>query len=204
DSLTKGFVIQAKGRLEDALRNVNDDPKAYTANRNLLKAYLMLTDQDSGHPHLDVEWATGKFTRVWVDILKSSSGVNESDLRELVKPHVNYYFTLLKNGTIPAEKPEDQIVENARRYLQQVRVDERYYAYFVDCLSDEKYEEDGDNSNENLVFPPISLNDFNTDRPKVRKFITSKQFTKESKYKEVEGPYTEKGHAVVLMQIKGA
>jgi len=91
-----------------------------------------------------------------------------------------------------------------RKLLQQVPVHDRYYAMFVGYLSDEKYDEAGDNSIENMVFPPVSLNEMFLDRVKLKKLIVSKHFQKDGQYQRVEGPYTDKGHYIVFTQIKNA
>jgi type VI secretion system protein ImpL len=66
---------------------------------------------------------------------------------------------------------------------------------------DEKYDDAGDNSRDNLVFPPTSLGTMFPDRADVLKIIESTHFKKDSHYQEVDGPYTEKGHALVVRNL---
>ncbi len=54
----------------------------------------------------------------------------------------------------------------------------------------------------NRKYPPINLGDMFADRPDVLKVMTSARFQKEKRWKEVEGPYTEKGHYRVLRNVK--
>src|SRR5581483_1857185 len=72
---------------------------------------------------------------------------------------------------------------------------------FVNSLIDDKYDEAGDNSRENKKYPPFTLGDMFGDRPDVTKVVTSARFAKEKKWKEVDGPYTEKGHITVVENI---
>jgi type VI secretion system protein ImpL len=54
----------------------------------------------------------------------------------------------------------------------------------------------------NRRYPPITLGDLFADRADVLKVLTSAKFVKEKRFKEVEGPYTEKGHYRVLRNVK--
>jgi type VI secretion system protein ImpL len=96
----------------------------------------------------------------------------------------------------------DKLVATVQKTLQGVPVAKRYYDLFVNSLIDEKYNEGGDDVRANRKYPPTSLADVLIDKPDTLKLITSKQFQKEKRYKEVEGPYTEKGHYRVLRNVK--
>ena len=197
-SLQKGFVVPAKQKIETDLKKVDKTASKYLYARNLLKMYLMLNDTE----HLDVDWATGKFTAYWVSILKATSDISDSELRELVRPHVAYYFQLLKEKRVSPLPLDTDLVEATRTTLQGVPVDARYYALFIDSLMDEKYDDAGDNARENLVFPPVSLVTLFPDKPEVLKIVESNLFKTKQLYQEVDGPYTEKGHALVVKNLE--
>jgi type VI secretion system protein ImpL len=99
---------------------------------------------------------------------------------------------------IPAK---GDLVERVRTTLQAVPVRKRYYDVFVNSLIDEKYDETGDNSRANRKYPPHTLVDMFVERPDVMKVIGSSLYAKQKRWREVEGPYTEKGHFAVLDNI---
>ena len=194
-SLQTGFVIPCKQRLEDRLKLAKGD--AYLRERLDLKTYLMLSDIE----HLDVEWATGKYTALWAELLRPISNLPEIDLRKHLVGHVSYYLRLLKDRKVTPVPPNAELVANVRKTLQGVPVRKRYYDLFVNSLIDEKYDETGDNSRSNRKYPPHTLGDMFSDRPDILKMLTSAQYAKEKRWKEVDGPYTEKGHFAVLENI---
>jgi type VI secretion system protein ImpL len=81
-------------------------------------------------------------------------------------------------------------------------VAKRYYDFFVNSLIDEKYDDGGEDVRSNRKYPPTTLGDLFADRPDVLKVITSKNLKENKRFKEVEGPYTEKGHYRVLRNVK--
>jgi type VI secretion system protein ImpL len=213
-----GFVEESVASLEAYLGKVDADPTRYLANRKALKAYLTLTDSNGDHEHLDVDYATETFGKDWCERLAQRAGTKELCFKTAafpeghVLPHLRYYFERAKrNETTPPPRKEE-IVENARRILQKIPLKQRYYALFVDSLAQEKYDETGDESVENLVFPPVTLVRLFKNRPAVGPgkddrtigIIDSKKRLREHKALEISGPYTEAGHLVAYTQFKGA
>ena len=190
DNMQRGFVLPCKQRLEDKLKRFHGDP--YITERTDLKAYLMLSDIE----HLDVEWATTRFTKLWADLLKLSSDMDETSLRKRLAPHVLYYFTLLKlNRALPLAG-DPALVAAARKTLMSVPVQKRYYDLFINSIIEETY---GDN--ETKMYPPLTLGDIFGGRQNVLDKIASAQFQKTKAWKQVAGPYTEKGHFAVVKNI---
>jgi type VI secretion system protein ImpL len=211
-------VIPMKQRLEARLKQVKGDK--YLQERNLLKTYLMLSDIE----HLDVDesayvsaeketegerldrskadgWEVGTVTALWAESLRQISNVSESELREKMRPHVRYYLRLLKSKRVAPLAPNDPLVAQARKTLQSVPVAKRYYDLFVNSLIDEKWDEGGEDVRANRKYPPYTLGEIFADRSDVLKVLTSSRFQKEKKWKEVEGPYTERGHYRVLKNV---
>ena len=202
-NMQQGFVKPCKYYLERRLKSIKGDK--YYEERQLLKTYLMLSDIE----HLDVEWATGRFTALWAELQKSTSDVAMVDLKKQMVPHVRYYFELISKvgETKPRAAPvpaNDKIVDRARTVLQGVPVRQRYYSMFVDSITYELYDPAGDPVRANLQFPPVGLDTMFTDRPEVKNFLSSKQYKESKKWFEVPGPFTDKGHYAVLANIKEA
>jgi type VI secretion system protein ImpL len=207
-------VIPVKQKLESRLKLVKGDK--YLQERTLLRTYLMLSDVE----HLDVDETAylasdfigedralsdgtevGTVTALWAEILRPLSNIADSDLRAKIRPHVRYYLRLLKSKRVAPLAANDQLVGQTRKTLQAVPVAKRYYDFFVNSLIDEKYDEGGEDVRANRKYPPHSLGDMFADRPDVLKVLTSALFTKEKRWKEVEGPYTERGHYRVLKNV---
>lgn len=200
-SLQLGFVIPCKQRLEDRLKNATG--KRYLHERNDLKLYLMLSDVE----HLDVTWASSRFTTLWAEVLGPTSNLSEGELKRQLSGHVAYYLSLLKQRKVAPVPPKQELVDNVRKTLQAVPPRERFYDLFVDSLKEEKYDPTGDDSSRNRKYPPHTLADMFDDRRDVLKIISSKAFSepkdpKEKRWKEVEGPYTEKGYFAVVANLK--
>ncbi|WP_437732260.1 type VI secretion system membrane subunit TssM [Sorangium sp. So ce1335] len=195
-SLQNGFVIPCKQRLEDRLKLAKGE--RYLRERNELKLYLMLSDVE----HLDVEWATDGFTSLWAEVLRPTSNLSESELTKQLERHVAYYLTLIKQKRVTPVPRKDDLVASVRATLQAVPVRKRYYDFFVNSIIEEKYDPTGDNSRANRKYPPHTLGDMFADRPDVLKVIGSKLYAKEKRWKEVDGPYTEKGHYAVLEKLE--
>ena len=208
------MVSPVKQKLEARLKLVKGDQ--YLTERTLLRTYLMLSDVE----HLDVDpeepaaglsveeidkndgTEVGAITATWAEVLKSFSNVSDLDLKAKLRPHVRYYLKLLKSKRVRPLPANDKLVADAQKTLQGVPVAKRYYDLFVNSLRDEKYDEGGDDVRANRKFPPTYLGDMFADRPDVLKVMTSLRFQKEKRWKEVEGPYTEKGHYRVLRNVK--
>ncbi|NUP08659.1 MAG: type VI secretion system membrane subunit TssM [Polyangiaceae bacterium] len=196
--MSEGFVEPSKRRLEERLQTA--DATKYLQVRTTLKQYLMLNDVE----HLDVEWATGRYTRLWVDIMDKRNDVTEFELKELIKPHIQYYFELIKRGKIEPPKLDEDLIKRVRTALQSVPVKERYYNLIVLSLNDERIDESGEPDIDNMVFPPVQLPRLFPDLPVVQKHFKSRSALENKGFKQVEGPYTDKGHAAVVEQIKAA
>jgi type VI secretion system protein ImpL len=201
------MVSPVKARLEAKLKLVKGDH--YLQERTLLKVYLMLSDVE----HLDVDpdaeesdktdgTEVGAITWAWAEILKPFSNISELDLRAKIRPHIRYYLKLLKTKRVTPLPKNDKLVVDAQKTLQSVPVAKRYYDLFVNSLIDEKYDEAGEDVRANRKFPPVTLGDLFADRQDVLKAIKSTRMLKEKRFKEVEGPYTEKGHYRVLRNVK--
>ncbi|MFO0613071.1 MAG: type VI secretion system membrane subunit TssM [Polyangiaceae bacterium] len=214
NKIAEAFIKVEIENLEAELNHVDSEATHYVRNRELLKAYLTLTEPNGAHPNLNVDYATDHFAKTWCDRLKARLGskelcfVTDKFPTGHIKPHLRYFFENVKaNRTTPPPRNE-QLVEEARRTLQKIPLRARYYAMFVEGLIEEKYDESGDESYENLVFPPVTLGRIFKNRPIVAPakgwIFDSRKRQKENKIYEVAGPYTEKGHAVVYTQFQGA
>ncbi len=209
-NMQQGFVKPVRRRLESDL--VQATGERYFEDRLTLKTYLMLSEVE----HLDVEWATGRYTMIWADELKSTSDLKISPLKKRLTPHVEYYLSLIKPDTgvlgvggsgkarATATAPNDKVVEKARAVLEKVPVNQRYMSLFVDALNYELYDPAEDRVRSNMQFPPITLDAMFTDRPEVLDYLKSAQHQKTKRYYEVPGPYTDKGHYAVLANISDA
>jgi type VI secretion system protein ImpL len=194
-SVQQGFAQPVKLRLEERLKVIGG--QQYLRERTDLKTYLMLSDIEN----LDVEWATGRLTQVWAEMLRATTNVPEAQLIESLTPHVKYYLELLKSKRVEPLPPATELIATARRTLAAVPVRKRYYDQFVNVLVDEKYDETKDNARANKKYPPLSLGELFLDRPDVLKVVSGARFAKEKRWQEVEGPYTDKGHLAVVKHI---
>ncbi|HEY4119030.1 MAG TPA: type VI secretion system membrane subunit TssM [Byssovorax sp.] len=190
-----GFVVPCKQRLEDKLKLITGEH--YLKDRLELKKYLMLSDVE----HLDIDWATGQFTVLWAEQLRSTSNIGETELKKQLEPHVRYYFELLKEKKVTPVPPNTALVESARKKLLAVPANKRYFDLFVTSVNELKYDEAGDNVRANRVVPPLALNDIFADRAEVLRVLKSQRNEKEKHWKEIDGPYTDKGHYFVVKNI---
>ncbi|MFO0758539.1 MAG: type VI secretion system membrane subunit TssM [Byssovorax sp.] len=193
DNMQRGFVMPVKQRLEDKLKRAKGDP--YITDRNNLKTYLMLSDVE----HLDIEWATPRFVSLWAELLRTTSNVSEIELKNQLRPHVLYYLELLKDKRAVPLQPDPALVEATRKTLQSVPVNTRYYNLFVNALIEETYLD-----KDTKVYPPLSLGELFAGRQEVLKWLSSARYQKEKLWKQVEGPYTERGHYAVVKNVTDA
>jgi type VI secretion system protein ImpL len=193
DNLQRGFVMPCKQRLEDKLKRAKGDP--YITDRNNLKTYLMLSDVE----HLDVDWATTRYTNIWAEILRTTSNVSELELKKQIAPHVRYYLQLLKDKRAVPLPPDSALVEATRKTLQSVPVNKRYYDLFINALSEETYLD-----RDTKVYPSLSLGELFAGRAEVLKWLSSARYQKEKLWKQVEGPYTERGHYAAVKNVGDA
>jgi len=199
-SLRDGFVDPVKQRLEEQLERVRE--RDYLDGYNTLRTYLLLSDDPEIKARLQEEdkWQVGKLTQHWAEVLKpgTSNEVSEADLKVKIVPHVMYYVDLVRRGVLPGERLNDALVQRARDELRKIDPTRRYYDQFVTVLRDQKYDEAGPNTRENLKYPPVSLDDMFADRPEVLTKIRSAQRERTGKWYEIQGPYTGKGYAQVM------
>jgi type VI secretion system protein ImpL len=202
-SLQQGFVGPAKARLEEKLDRVREGE--YLDGYNALRTYLLLDDKgppQNIHLQEEAKWETGRLTQIWAEILKPSTDLSEADLKAKIVPHVEYYVDLVRRGVLAPVPRNEALIQKARDELRKVDPTKRYYDQFVTTLIDEKYDEAGPNTPENLKYPPVTLNTMFIDRPEVLTKIHSGQKERTGTWFEVQGPYTSKGHAQVLESLK--
>jgi type VI secretion system protein ImpL len=195
-TLIQGFVGPVRQKLEARLKTATGE--AYVKDRHVLKTYMMLSDVE----HLDVEWATVELTRAWTDVLKPTSDIGEAELKKRIRPHVRYYLTLVKAGRVAAVPADAALVQKVQKTLQSIPPRKRDYDMFVNALVDETYTKEGDELTEYKEFPPLTLNDLFQDRPEVLKVLSSQTFEKEKRWKQIDGPYTDKAYLEVGKKIK--
>jgi type VI secretion system protein ImpL len=200
--LEKGFMKPVRLELERDLQAITG--KRYHRERDLLKTYLMSSEV----AHLDIEWATGRYTQLWADALKPTSDLVSSKLIKRLRPHVAYYLELLaREGDAPRAEPvpaNDELVAEVREVLAAVPVKDRYQSLFVDSLEDAVYDPARGRTRDNLQFPPLTLEDLFADAPELSEVFRSKQHVRTGRHYAVPGPYTDKGHFVVLANLKEA
>jgi type VI secretion system protein ImpL len=196
-SLQQGFVRPTKDRLEQKLKSASG--AKYLEDYNNLKAYLLLNDKD--HLQDFADWETGRLVQQWGEILRPTSDLPENELKLKLLPHVAYYVDLLKRGVIVGEPLDAPLVERTRDILTRVGPTQRYYDQFVTVLIDEKYDESGPATRDNLKYPPTFLGDLFADRPEVLTKIKSSQKERTGKWFEVQGPYTARGKVEVVRRL---
>lgn len=202
-NMQQGFVNQCKFHLEDQLKAI--EGKNYFEERLMLKTYLMLSDPK----HLDVEWATGRYTTIWAELNKPDGSQTMYELKQQVEPFVRYYFELLeetkkrKARATPVEANE-KIVKRARGVLAKVEPRDRYAAMFIEALNHEVWDPTGDVVRTNQQYPPLSLEDVFDGRDDVLERFTSKKHKETEKWYWIDGVYTDVGHYGVLVNFKQA
>ena len=199
DILKKGFVRPTKDALEERLRRATG--AKYLDDYNTLKTYLLLNDRVHLTDHAD--WEKGRLIQQWAENLRrSSQDISEADLKLKLQQHVSFYVDLLKKGEVPGEELDKALIENVRDKLTRVGPAQRYYDQFVTILIDQKYDETGPNSPENLKYPPVTLQSIFSDRPEVLAKVKSSQKERTNEWGKIEGPYTYKGHEQVLSSLE--
>jgi type VI secretion system protein ImpL len=196
--LQQGFAAPVKQKLEAELKNATG--KSYLRERTALKTYLMLSDVE----HLDVDWETGRLTGIWSQILRPTSDLPEFELKQQLQGHVRYYLELLKEKKVKPLPLDTALVDKVKKTLRDVPVPTKYYDFFVNSIIEEKNDESGDLMRDNLRFPPVTLDDVLVNHRDAQKFIGSQLYQKEKRWKEIEGPYTDKGRRAVLLNLENA
>jgi type VI secretion system protein ImpL len=209
--MQNAMVKPVQKLLEDKIKLFKGEK--YLQERTLLKTYLMLSDPE----HLDVDPnqdldaddvaktdgnALAPVTQAWMDVLKKYAEVTDTVLMPRLRPHVRYYLKLIKTQRVAPVPSDDKLVAGARKTLQSVPVAKRYYELFVNSLIDELYVPGADPIASNKKYPPLRLQDVFSEKPDILRFVTSKLYLKEKRYKEIEGPYTDKGHYRVIRNVQ--
>jgi type VI secretion system protein ImpL len=203
ESLRQGFVRPVKDQLEDKLRRATG--AKYLEEYNALKTYLLLGTGDKVHLVDNAEWEKARLVQAWADYLRrASQDISEEDLKKKLQQHVSFYVDLLKSPTneVEGEQLDQALIGRTRDILTRVGPSQRFYDLFVTVLIDQKYDENGPSSPENLKYPPITLQSIFSDRPEVLAKVKSGQQVREGKWAEVQGPYTYKGHEQVLASLE--
>lgn len=228
-NMQEGFVKPVKFELEERLSKIKIGElkgKDYYKVRQWLKIYLLLTSEvehlnddrcafspfEGKDPLTCLDWAAAQYTALWAELLTKAgrAKANRYDLTKILRPHVAYYFDLIRprekgKGLATPVDAQQKLVNRAREALQKVPVRDRYYGFFVESLIDEMYDPAGDpRSDGNRKYPPVSLKRIFVDRPNVLDWLQSFQKESGKGWKEVEGPYTDKGHYAVQFNLKNA
>ncbi|MBW2529690.1 MAG: type VI secretion system membrane subunit TssM [Deltaproteobacteria bacterium] len=204
-SLRDGFIDPVKARLETNLRQATG--AKYLEEYETLKTYLLLDNRPppaGNFKHLQQygDWQTSRLTTVWASILRPSTSIPERDLRAKILPHTTYYVNLLKRGVVKGPELDQALVQQVRDVLRRVGPSRRYYDQFVTVLIDQKIDEAGSATRDNLMYPPITLRDMFADRPDVLNKLSSKRKQRENKWMVVQGPYTTRGRETVLASLE--
>lgn len=199
-SLQSGFVRPTRDRLESKLKSATG--ANFNEDYSNLKAYLLLNDKVHLADPDTARWEAERLTNIWAEILRPTTQMSDADLKAKIKPHVEYYVDLLRRAQVPAEQIDMPLVERTRDILTRVGSSQRYYDQFVTRLKDEKYDESGPDSRDNLKYPPVALNELFADRPEVLTKVRSGQKERTGKWFEVQGPYTAKGHSQVVASLE--
>jgi type VI secretion system protein ImpL len=196
--LRQGFINPTRERLENKLKSGTG--AKYLEDYNNLKTYLLL--DNAIHLQDEADWEADRLTNLWAEILGPTTQMSEQDLKAKIRPHVAYYVDLLRRQRVKSDPPLDKgLIDQTRDKLRRVGETTRYYDQFVTALIDQKYDESGPTSRDNLKYPPVSLNDMFIDRPEVLTKVSSGLKQRTGKWFEVLGPYTSKGHAQVQASL---
>lgn len=205
-ALESGFIFPVKKQLEGKLAAVTGEK--YLDDYNDLKTYLLLTREGElpSDPHLQTydQWEIGRLTQEWAEFLRgeqSAGELGERELRNKLVTHVSFYVDMMKRGVVSAPERNGSLVASARNTLQGSGSD-KYYDQFVTILEDQKIDEAGPNTVDNLKYPPITLNELFADRPDALRILSSKRKRREGQWKTVRGPYTLAGHKQVLESLE--
>jgi len=202
-ALDRGFVGPVKTKLEAKLKGTTG--AKYINDYNNLKTYILLNDREHLEEHW--EWQIGRLTGVWAEVLRETSDaggdLSEADLKYLLEPHVAYWVDLQRRGKIPnPPQTEPAVIEKTRDILTRVGPLQALYERFVTVLIDQKYDEAGAATPDNLRYPPVTLADAFVDRQEVLSVLRSRTKERDGKWFEVQGPYTVRGHEQVLKSLK--
>lgn len=208
--LAEGFIQAELHELEAELRRVEPDPARYVESRELLRAYLTLTEPNGAHPHLDVAYATRRFAGTWCRRVSARLGARAAcSTGGPPIAHVAYFFERVKaNDTTPPTRDE-QLVAAVRRALGAIPVRARYEAMFAGALDAEKFGPNGEDTSDNRVYPPVSLaRIFSGGRPLVAPaegwIFDSRRRQTERRLHEVRGRYTTEGLRAVHERLRDA
>jgi type VI secretion system protein ImpL len=126
-TLDQGLARPSQELLESRLRALgmmqSVPSSQYAARYNELKLYLMLTNVE----RLDVEWAGPHLTDAWASALRDPAPKTKAEMR----PHVDYYLSLMKRGIIPPWKADSTLVSRGRSVLLRAPQIERLYEILI-------------------------------------------------------------------------
>jgi type VI secretion system protein ImpL len=198
-TLTEGFLKPSKAKLEEKVGAVQG--KEYLKDYNNLKTYLLLGEPErlAKDPELE-RWHAARLTQVWSEVLLPQSELPEPDLKAKVFPHVQLYVQLMRDGDIKPIERDTKLVEAAREKLRTADQATAYYELFVLPRNEEKIDETGPDSPDNLKFPPITLSVVFADRPEITGklgVLDSMKYLAEGRYGEVKGAFTTEAFKVV-------
>jgi type VI secretion system protein ImpL len=189
-TLREGFLRPTEGALVERLRRTTG--AKYLDEYNALKTYLLLGDKI--HLQDNADWETAHLVQLWAGILRrTDNNPSERDTKLKISPHVSFYVDLLKDVDLDTEDqvvPEELdrgLIERTRDILTRVGPAQRYYDQFVTILEDQKLDESGPATPENLKYPPVTLQTIFSDRPDVLNRVRSSQRLRQNKWMEVRG-----------------
>jgi type VI secretion system protein ImpL len=108
------------------------------------------------------------------------------------------YLRLPRDGAQGRLDPN--LITRARDALSRVGASQRYYDTFVTALEAQLQDETGPSTDDNLKYPPITLQTIFADRPEVLAWVKSAQGMT-GKWAGVRGPYTFKAHEQVMASL---
>ncbi len=198
-TLTEGFLKPSKMKLEEKVAAVQG--KEYLKDYNNLKTYLLLGEPERLAQDIELErWHAARLTQIWAEVLLPQSELPEPDLKAKIFPHVQLYVQLMRDGDIPPVERDGRLVETARERLRTADQATAYYELFVLPRNEEKIDETGPDSPDNLKYPPITLSAVFADRPELTGklgVLDSKRFLIEGRYGQVDGAFTTEAFKVV-------
>ncbi|NUO52515.1 MAG: type VI secretion system membrane subunit TssM, partial [Polyangiaceae bacterium] len=198
-TLTEGFLKPTKAKLEEKVAAVQG--KEYLKDYNNLKTYLLLGEPERLAKDVELErWHSARLTQTWAEVLLPQSELPEPDLKARIFPHVQLYVQLMRDGDIPPVERDAKLVETARERLRTADQATAYYELFVLPRNEEKIDETGPDSPDNLKFPPITLANTFADRPELTGklgVLDSKKFLAEGRYGQVDGAFTTEAFKVI-------
>ncbi|MEZ4315275.1 MAG: type VI secretion system membrane subunit TssM, partial [Polyangiaceae bacterium] len=215
-SLREGFVRPTREYLEGELNKATADK--YWEYYNLLRTYLLLDNKNKDTDPAtkqqaqlrlkeNAQWEMSRLEGAWAEKLKDT-GIGRAELKDKLFPHVAYYVELLWRGEIDGETLDQDLINRVRQTLAKVEPAERYYKQLVEPINTKKKDESGPATADNLLYPPVTLQDLFPDRQEALSKIRSRTEMRNRAqgmpgvYFQVQGAYTIEGHKKVLELLK--